>query len=163
MGRRTRKAWPLRECVVRDGPLDRFDGDWLVANIEHARRFAWGGAHASGHLRKVVGREQAPDCLVEAAPVHQVVPLGDQIAERTTLMAKRNAAIHAARCLGAHLLVGRRLDDFAPILNAILDRSLVLLDPTYLQEAFGISHGHLRLSPPPAVVAPPKRGAIRAA
>ena len=102
---------PPAKHVVGDRALDGLDGHRLVADVEHARRLARRRAHAPGHLGEVVRRVEAPRRLVDAAPVHEVVPLRDEVPERAALVAERDAAVHAARRLRADLRLaspGRR-------------------------------------------------------
>ena len=67
--------------------------------------FARRRAQLAGELREVVGRVQAVDRRLPAVAVDEVVPVGNQVAERAALMAERDAAVHAARAL---LLAARR-------------------------------------------------------
>ena len=93
----------MPESIIGDGPLDRLDGHRFVANVQHARRLARRRADATGHFGKIVRREKATRRLVELSLVHEVVPLGNEIAEWTALMTEGNAAVHASRCLLAEL------------------------------------------------------------
>ena len=43
--------------------------------------------------------QTAIERLPPAVAVDEIVPVGNQVAQRTPVMAERNAAIHAARCL----------------------------------------------------------------
>jgi hypothetical protein len=49
-----------------------------------------------GELGEVVGRVQAFARLAPVLPVDQFVPLGDEVAQRTPLVAEGDAAVHAA-------------------------------------------------------------------
>ena len=46
------------ERAIGDRALDQLDGDRVVVDAEHARRFARRRTHAPGHLGEVVGRVQ---------------------------------------------------------------------------------------------------------
>ena len=61
--------------------------------------FARRGTQLARELREVVGRVQAIDRRAPAIAVDEIVPVGNQVAERTALMTERNAAVHAARAL----------------------------------------------------------------
>ncbi len=106
---RLRRHPTLAPCTVDDRVLDLFDRDRVtLADLEHARRLARGGAQPAGELGKVVRRVQLGDRVLEAVAVDEVVPVGDQVAERASVVAKRHAAVHAARALVAQLRVGPR-------------------------------------------------------
>ena len=77
----------------------------VVVDAEHARALARRRAQPAGELREVVGRVQALDRVAPVVAVDEVVPVGDDVAERAALVAERDAAVHAARRL---LLAARR-------------------------------------------------------
>src|SRR5208283_1419511 len=77
--------------------------------------------HAASEFGKVVGRMQALDRVLPAPAINQVVPIGNDVAERATLVAEGDPAIHAARSLRAKLVFGHLEVIFAPILQALLD------------------------------------------
>ena len=101
------------EGAVDDGVLDVLDGHRRVGDTEHARAFARCRAHAAGELRKIVRLVQAIDRLFPALLINEMVPLGDEVVDRTAVagLAKRHAAIHAARALRLQVsLLGRGVD-----------------------------------------------------
>ena len=57
------------------------------------------------------------------AAVNQVVPIGNDVPERATLVAEGYSAVHASRALGLQLLFGHLQIEFAPILQAFPDRT----------------------------------------
>ena len=63
-------------------------------------------AQAAGELGEVVRRVQLADRVLPAVAVDEVVPVGDQVAQRAAVVAERHAALHAARALRGQLLVG---------------------------------------------------------
>lgn len=141
--------------LVDDRLLDALDRDGAtrltLGDRQHAGRLARRGAQPTGELRKVVGRVQPVAGRVPPATAHQVVPLGDQIPQRTARgsgVAERDSAIHAAARLLRHLagsLVGvLAFVHLAPVTHPLVDRPLGGLDLGDLQKADGISHG----SPP---------------
>ena len=79
--------------------LDRLDRHRVVIDAEHARPFARRGTQPPGELREVVRRVQPVDRRPPPVAVDEIVPVGNQVAERTALVAERNAAVHAARAL----------------------------------------------------------------
>ena len=109
-GRRPRLNPALLERALDDRQLDRLDRHRIVVDAEHARALARRRAQPSGPLGKVVGRVQPVARRLPALAVDEIVPVGDQVAERTALMAERNAAVHAARALVAHLALRARAD-----------------------------------------------------
>ena len=65
-------------------------------DAEHARRLARRRAQPAGELREVVRRVQPVDRVPPVVAVDEVVPVGDQVAERAAVVAERDAAVHAA-------------------------------------------------------------------
>src|SRR5207249_533987 len=126
--------------VIDDVLLDVLDRDRVVVDVEDARLLAGGGADAAGELREVVRRMQPGDRLPPAAPVHEVVPVGDDVAERAALVAEGDAAIHATRALAPQHLVGCALLELAPVLEALGDGLLVNLLALVLEEAGYLTH-----------------------
>ena len=78
------------------------------------------GQIASGEFREVVGGVKPLDGFLPLTAVDQVVPVRNDVAERTTLMAEGNAAVHAARCLRLQLVFRKVLVDFLPVVDALL-------------------------------------------
>ena len=74
------------------------------------------GTDAAGELGKIVGRMQAIDRLAPASAINQIVPVGNDVAERAALVAEGDAAIHAARALRAQLVLGHLEIVLAPVL-----------------------------------------------
>src|SRR5262249_29895891 len=89
----------LVERVIDDRDLDCLDRDAVVVAAEHARAVARGWTQSPGELGEVVGRVQPLDGVTPAVLVDEIVPVGDQVAERAALMTERNAAVHAPRAL----------------------------------------------------------------
>src|SRR5262249_15402036 len=98
---------PLAPRMVDDVLLDQLDGDGVVVDVEDAGFLARCRAYPPGKLRKVVGRVQAIDGIAPAPPVNQVIPVGDDVPERATLVAEGNPAIHAAGALRFEALFGQ--------------------------------------------------------
>src|SRR6185436_17995305 len=80
------------------------------------------------------------DRLAPAVAVDDVVPVGDQVAERTAVVAERHAALHAARALLAQALDGQRVDELVEVARAGARIALGLLDPGDLEEAADLAH-----------------------
>ena len=78
--------------------------------------------------------------LLPAVPVHQLVPVGDRVAQRAAAVAERHAAVHAPRGLGADALRRHRLVELLEVLDPLVDRTgrrLLRLD---VEEPARISH-----------------------
>ena len=105
-------------------------------------------SHGAGHrrpgeLREVVRRVQTFARRLPLVAVHEVVPLGDQVPERTTRVAERDAAVHAPRALRPHLLRREVLVDLVPVEHAHRDRSPLRQLPLVLHEPRRLTHGLL--------------------
>src|SRR5579864_9771235 len=85
----------LPEREVDDALLNMLDGYRGLINAEYAGGLARGGAYAAGEFRKIVGRVQNADGFTPAPAIYQVVPVGNNIVQRTAGVAERHAAIHA--------------------------------------------------------------------
>ena len=97
------------EAAVDDRVLDVLDRDRRVGDAEHAGALARRRAGAARELGEVVGLVQPIERVAPAALIDQVVPLGDQVVDRAAVvrLAKRHAAVHAARALVAQMVLGR--------------------------------------------------------
>ena len=126
--------------VIDDVLLDQLDRDRIVVDAEDAGFFAGRGANSAGELRKIVGRVQPVDRLAPAAAVDEIVPVGDDVPERATLVAEGNAAIHAAGTLRAQFVFGHLEIEFAPILQALPDRTPRRSLALDLHEARNLAH-----------------------
>src|SRR5271166_1296974 len=90
--------------AVDDRVLDLFDRDrFALPDLEHARRLAWCRAQATGELGEVVRRVQLDDRVAKAVAIDEVVPVGDEVAQRTAVVTERHAAVHTAGALLAQL------------------------------------------------------------
>src|SRR5690606_30373785 len=119
---RTARLHPaLGPASLDDRVLDVLDRDRRVGDAEHACAFARRGARAPGELREVVRPMQAIERFAPAAVVDEIVPLRDQVVDRTAVrrLAERHAAIHAARALDAKMLLARRREDLFEVADAL--------------------------------------------
>ena len=114
-------------------------GSSLIPSTHEASHGA--GQRRAGELGEVVGRVQAVDGRAPLVAVDEVVPVGDQVAERAALVAERDAAVHAARALLAQL-VARATGDRprSQSWTRSVDRAVRLLVPLELHEAGGLTH-----------------------
>jgi len=137
---------PRSEPTLSPGPLDDLvldllDGHWLGVDAEHARRLARRGAQPSREVGEVVGRVQSLARLEPVVAVHEVVPLGDQVAQRARLVAEGDAAVHAAGCLASSRVGGKRFVHLTPVANPDRDPPVARELAVVLQEPAGVSHG----------------------
>src|SRR4051812_23183060 len=103
---------------VDDLHLDLLDRDGIGVDAEDTRRFTWRRAQPPRELGKVVGRVQPIDRLTPVLAIDEVVPVGDQVAERTTVVAERDAAVHASAGLRLDLVEREVVVDLFPIEQA---------------------------------------------
>ncbi len=97
------------EAAVDDRVLDVLDRDGGIRDAEHAGALARRRARAARELREVVGLVQPVERVAPAALVDQVVPFRNQVVDRAAVvgLAKRHAAVHAARALVTQMVLGR--------------------------------------------------------
>src|SRR5262249_8785424 len=95
---------------------------------------------------EVVGGMEALDRFLPAAAIHQVVPVGNDVSERAAFVAKRDAAIHAARALLTKLVFRKLALELAPVPQPLLDRSARRHLARDLHESSDLAHGFACLS-----------------
>jgi hypothetical protein len=83
-------------------------------------------SHGAGQMRPVNSGKLFVACsaaiaFLPVAAVHEVVPVGDDVAERAAVVTKRDAAVHAARALEPQLLLGHRVLELAVVPEPIRD------------------------------------------
>ena len=79
---RLRRDPALLPGALDDRPLDLLDRDGVVVDREDAGLLAGRRAELAGQLGEAVGGVQALARLLPVAAVHEVVPVGDEVAER---------------------------------------------------------------------------------
>jgi hypothetical protein len=105
----------LRPGAVDDLDLDLLDGDRVLVDAEHTGRFTRCGTQPPGELWEVVRRVQALDRVAPVIAVDEVVPVRDEVPERATVVAERDAAIHAAAGLQPEPVGRERLVHLPPV------------------------------------------------
>ena len=80
-------------------------------------------SHGAGQMRPVNSGKLLVECRVSSAvaplvAIDQIVPVGDQVVDRTAVVTERNAAIHAARGLLADLGAGSGLTNSVQVFSA---------------------------------------------
>ena len=143
---------PFRERALDDRHLRRLDRDRRIVDPQHARSLARRGTQASGEFGKVVRRVEPIDGGAPPIAIDEVVPVGNQVAERATLMTERDAAVHAARrlILQRGWLVRQR--DFPPVANPFGNRPRRRLLPLDFEKAGGLTHARPADPAAPALV-----------
>ena len=102
-------------------------------------------SHGAGHSRPVNSGKLLVACSRSMAsrqlvPADQVVPLGDEVAQRAAVVAERDAAVHAPGGLGAEVLDGERLVDLVPVLQPHRHGPAGRQLPLVLEEAGRVTH-----------------------
>ena len=102
-------------------------------------------SHGAGHSRPVNSGKLLVACSCAIASwkrslIHEVVPVGDQVAQWAAVVAERNPAVHAARALVAQLLHRSLQLELAVVADALT--RIPLWDPVALdlQEAAELAH-----------------------
>ena len=140
-GRRQRVDPAVLERLVHDRDLNLLDCHGRLVDAQHAGRLARGRAEPPGELREVVGGVQPLHRFLALVPPDQVIPLGNQVAQRAALVAERDAAVHAAAGLGLEDSLFLGLIDFLPVHDADRNRTAGLgFALTYFQKSAWISH-----------------------
>src|ERR1022692_1727442 len=132
------------EGAIDDRLFDLLDGDRRLVDAEYAGGFAGRGAEAAGELGKVVGGMQDADGFAPAAAVDEIVPIGNDVGERTAGVAEGHAAIHAAGALRADFFFGEIEVDFEPVVDALRCGAALGQFAGVFEEAGGFTHGRPR-------------------
>src|SRR4029078_12323390 len=95
-----------------DRELDLLDRHRVAfLDLEHARGFARCGAETARELGEVVRAVQLCSRLAPPVAVDEVVPVRNEVPERTAVVAERHAALHAACTLLAQLEQRQRANE----------------------------------------------------
>ena len=81
--RRLRDDPALLETALDDAVLDVLDRDRRRVDTEHTRPFTGRGTDTPGELGEIVGAMQPLERLAPEPAVDEIVPLGDQVVDRT--------------------------------------------------------------------------------
>ena len=107
----------LLEGVVDDGDLDLLDGDGVLVDTQDTCAFARRRAKATGELGEVVGGVKAIDGCPPLVAVDQVVPVGNQVAQRAAVVAEGDATVHTTTGLNLQIIVGKGFVDLFPVVK----------------------------------------------
>ena len=137
------------EGPLDDGNLNLLDGHGIVIDSQHAGALARSRTKPPGKLGEIVGGVQAADGLAPAVAVNQVVPVRDEVAERASLMAEGNAAVHAAGSLLLQLRFLERKVNLLPVVDSLLGGPALKRLPLKFHKT-----GHLTHALPPSPLPP---------
>ena len=149
LGRRFGDDPAFFKALINNGAFDALDGDRRLIDAEDAGSLAGRGTNTAGEFGKVVGLVQAVKRFLPEPAVDKVVPLRDQVVDRTACrhafdqrarMAEGHTAIHAAGALLLHLLVAAMFMEFQPVANAHLGRSSQRQLARIIQESRRLTH-----------------------
>jgi hypothetical protein len=140
MPRQLRLNPAFGEPALNDTLFDLLDRHRRLIDAQHASRFAWRGTNPPGEFRKIIGGVQLPNGIFPAAAINQIVPVGDDVIDRTSCVTERDAAIHTARALVAQLRLRKILIDFEPIVHAFCDWPARGEFTAVFHEAGGLTH-----------------------
>ena len=105
---------------------------FMVEAVEHTGLFAKCRTNAACELGKGIGACQQSVGLFPLAFIQGVVPFGCLVPKRTSPVAERHAAVHAAACLKLTLTRIERLLHLAEIVNSIVNRAISRLLAVYV-------------------------------
>src|SRR5208282_2890123 len=103
--------------------FDLLDRHRRLIDAQHTGCLAGRWTNPAGEFREVVGGVQLADRFFPTTVIDQIVPIGNQIVYGTPRLAKRHAAVHAARALGAKIRFWKIEIDFEPVVDALSDRT----------------------------------------
>ena len=127
-------------ALIDDEMLDRLDADRIIIDVQRAGGFARGRADAPGELGEIVGRVQYVERFAIVAAIDQIIPVGNDVVDRAAVVAKRDAAVHAARALLFRCVVSQMHDEFAIVLFAQLRRFVGFFLALQFEESGDFAH-----------------------
>ena len=114
---------PFQEAAFHDVFFVLLNSDWRLVDAQNTGGFARRGTDAARKLREIIRGVELTDGVFPASPIDEIIPVGDEVADGTSGLAERNAAIHAACALFAQLFLRKILIDFEPVIDALGDRA----------------------------------------
>src|SRR5450830_1062639 len=108
--------------LVDNEMLNRLDAHGVAVDSQGAGRLARRRANTAGELWEVIGRVQSLKGFLIVAAIHQVIPIGNDVIDRTTVVTKRDAAIHATCTLHLGGCIIEMQYKFLVMLHACLRR-----------------------------------------
>src|SRR5262249_9468464 len=128
------------EGTIDDRDLDVLDGYRVGVDSQYARSFARRRTEAARELGKVVGCEKPQQRFLPLPAVDQVIPVGNNVSKRTTLVTERNAAIHASRGLSFKLVLRKFFVDFLPVVDPFLNRPAFKTNSRKFKKTCRVTH-----------------------
>src|SRR5215471_4692543 len=138
--RRSRTDPALEKSSLDDVLLILLNRDRWLSDTQHARSLTRSRTNASGKLREIVGGVQLTHGFFPIPTINVVVPIRNEIVDRTTGLTERHTAIHAARALFAELVFRKVLIDFEPVVHALDNRPARSLFAVVIHEACRLTH-----------------------
>ena len=126
--------------AVDDGVFDGLDADRVVVHVQRAGGFARRRADAAGELGEVIGAVQGLDGVFPVLAKHHVIEVRNDVVDRAAAVAKRRAAVHAARSLLRGLLVVKADDKFFVVFQPLRHGLVALFKPFEFHETGDFSH-----------------------
>src|SRR6185295_8642761 len=109
----------FRKSALNYVLLDILDRNWRLIDAQHTRSLARRRTYASGKLRKIIGRMQLANCFFPAPAINQIVPIRNDVVDRTSGVTERYPAIHATPALCTQLLFRKILIDLEPVVDPL--------------------------------------------
>jgi len=132
----------LLEGMIDDGALDILDRDRRLRDAQDAGSLARSGTHATSELGEVVGLQQLTQCLLPLTVEDEVVPLGNDVAQRAASgvgLTEGHTALHAAGSLDLEVLAHMwEVVNLVPILLSLPSISVRSRLPLVLHKAAGL-------------------------
>lgn len=141
----------LGKPALHDIFFDLLDRDRWLIDSENAGCFARRGTNPAGEFREIVGRVQLANGFSPTPPIDEIVPIGNQVVDGASGLAKGHATIHAARALGPKSLFRKIEVDLEPIIDPLRDWPPRRKFAPIFQESRVLTHvapAHLRLARP---------------
>jgi hypothetical protein len=114
---------PTIKGIVNYRDFNFLNCDSRLVYRENTTRLAWCRAEPTGKFRKIICGVQPLNSRCTIRSPYRVIPFGNQIAKRATLMAKRYSAIHAPSRLSPYNTGLTSFVDFFPVHDSDLNRS----------------------------------------
>src|SRR6185295_12991960 len=96
--------------------FDLFNCNSRLINSKHTGTLTWSRTNAACKFRKIICRVQYLVSFFPIFLIDSIIEFRNDIAKRTSMMAKGNAAVHATACLLVELFIRIALFKFLEIL-----------------------------------------------
>ena len=94
------------------------------------------------------------NCLVPVLAVHQVIPVRNEVAQRTSVVTERNATVHATTGLCVQLVMFKRFVDLFPVFQPQFNGTPLWPRAFPLQKTCCLTHGRPPLLALPLLLRP---------